>query len=158
MFSLMRRNNIFLSHGGSSLLTNRKKVSRDKNTFQVTSVQGDGSFAKLYLPGEDAWVKCGMFVLYKGGTRGGDVARLLEFHLGIQLGTVYVKMQKCRFVESASVLSRHTQCWEMKGGVGSIVSLTLSVENDHGIELYPMQRDFTNNDRFYSCPYMRTIG
>ena len=120
-------------------------------------MQGDGSFAKLYLPGEDAWVKCGMFVLYKGGTRGGDVARLLEFNLGVQVGTVHVKMQKCQCVQSASVLSRHTQCWEMKEGIGSIVCLTLSVGNDHGIELYPMQRDFTNNDRFYSCPYMRTI-
>lgn len=157
MLSLMRRNNIFLSHGGSSLLTTRKKVSRDLDTFQVASVQGDGSFAKLYLPGEDAWVKCGMFVLYKGGTRGGDVARLLEFNLGVQVGTVHVKMQKCHCVQSASVLSRHTQCWEMKEGIGSIVCLTLSVGNDHGIELYPMQRDFTNNDRFYSCPYMRTI-
>ena len=157
MLSLMRRNNIFLSHGGSSLLTNRKRISRDLDTFQVASVQGDGSFAKLYLPGEDAWVKCGMFVLYKGGTRGGDVARLLEFNLGVQVGTVHVKMQKCHCVRSASVLSRHTQCWEMKEGIGSIVCLTLSVGNDHGIELYPMQRDFTNNDRFYSCPYMRTI-
>ena len=150
MLSLMRRNNIFLSHGGSSLLTNRKRISRDLDTFQVASVQGDGSFAKLYLPGEDAWVKCGMFVLYKGGTRGGDVARLLEFNLGVQVGTVHVKMQKCHCVQSASVLSRHTQCWEMKEGIGSIVCLTLSVGNDHGIELYPMQRDFTNNDRFYS--------
>ena len=157
MLSLMRRNNIFLSHGGSSLLTNRKRISRDLDTFQVASVQGDGSFAKLYLPGEDAWVKCGMFVLYKGGTRGGDVARLLEFNLGVQVGTVHVKMQKCQCVQSASVLSRHTECWEMKEGIGSIVCLTLSVGNDHGIELYPMQRDFTNNDRFYSCPYMRTI-
>ena len=157
MLSLMRRNNIFLSHGGSSLLTNRKRISRDLDTFQVASVQGDGSFAKLYLPGEDAWVKCGMFVLYKGGTRGGDVARLLEFNLGVQVGTVHVKMQKCHCVQSASVLSRHTQCWEMKEGIGSIVCLTLSVGNNHGIELYPMQRDFTNNDRFYSCPYMRTI-
>ena len=157
MLSLMRRNNIFLSHGGSSLLTNRKRISRDLDTFQVASVQGDGSFAKPYLPGEDAWVKCGMFVLYKGGTRGGDVARLLEFNLGVQVGTVHVKMQKCQCVQSASVLSRHTQCWEMKEGIGSIVCLTLSVGNDHGIELYPMQRDFTNNDRFYSCPYMRTI-
>ena len=157
MLSLMRRNNIFLSHGGSSLLTNRKRISRDLDTFQVASVQGDGSFAKLYLPGEDAWVKCGMFVLYKGGTRGGDVARLLEFNLGVQVGSVHVKMQKCHCVQSASVLSRHTQCWEMKEGIGSIVCLTLSVGNDHGIELYPMQRDFTNNDRFYSCPYMRTI-
>ena len=157
MLSLMRRNNIFLSHGDSSLLTNRKKISRDLDAFQVASVQGDGSFAKLYLPGEDAWVKCGMFVLYKGGTRGGDVARLLEFNLGVQVGTVHVKMQKCQCVQSASVLSRHTQCWEMKEGIGSIACLTLSVGNDHGIELYPMQRDFTNNDRFYSCPYMRTI-
>ena len=139
------------------MLTNRKRISRDLDTFQVASVQGDGSFAKLYLPGEDAWVKCGMFVLYKGGTRGGDVARLLEFNLGVQVGTVHVKMQKCQCVQSASVLSRHTQCWEMKEGIGSIVCLTLSVGNDHGIELYPMQRDFTNNDRFYSSPYMRTI-
>ena len=157
MLSLMRRNNIFLSHGGSSLLTNRKRISRDLDTFQVASVQGDGSFAKLYLPGEDAWVKCGMFVLYKGETRGGDVARLLEFNLGVQVGTVHVKVKKCHCIQSASVLSRHTQCWEMKEGIGSIVCLTLSVGNDHGIELYPMQRDFTNNDRFYSCPYMRTI-
>ena len=93
MMSLMRRNNIFLSHGGSSLLSNQRKATRSKNTFEVVSDQGGGSFQKLFLPGENAWVRSGMFVLYNGGTKGGDVARLVAFRRGSRLGVVLVTVQ-----------------------------------------------------------------
>jgi hypothetical protein len=157
MMSLMRRNNIFLSHGGSSLLSNQRKTTRAKKTFEVVSDQGGGSFLKLFLPGENAWVHAGMFVLYNGGTKGGDVARLVAFRRGSRLGAVLVTVQKCRCVETSSVLSRHTQAWCLQNGPGSTVDLELDSQSDLGIELYPMQCDFSDVDRFYSCPYMRTV-
>jgi len=155
--SLMRRNNIFLSHGGSSLLSNQRKTTRAKKTFEVVSDQGGGSFLKLFLPGENAWVHAGMFVLYNGGTKGGDVARLVAFRRGSRLGAVLVTVRKCRCVETSSVLSRHTQAWCLRNGPGSTVDLELDSQSDLGIELYPMQCDFSDVDRFYSCPYMRTV-
>ena len=135
MMSLMRRNNIFLSHGGSSLLSNQRKATRSKNTFEVVSDQGGGSFQKLFLPGENAWVCSGMFVLYNGGTKGGDVARLVAFRRGSRLGVVLVTVQKCRCVQTLSVLSTHTQAWCLENGPGSIVDLELNSQSDLGIEL-----------------------
>jgi len=122
MMSLMRRNNIFLSHGGSSLLSNQRKTTRAKKTFEVVSDQGGGSFLKLFLPGENAWVHAGMFVLYNGGTKGGDVARLVAFRRGSRLGAVLVTVRKCRCVETSSVLSTHTQAWCLQNDPGALLT------------------------------------
>jgi hypothetical protein len=157
MVSLMRRNNIFLSHGGSSLLSKKRNILRSPNAFDVSSQNADGTFSKLFLPRESAWVRIGMFVLYNGGTRGGDVARLLEFRRGLHVGVVQVTMQKCRCVQTQSVLSAHTQGWSLNEGPTSTIHLELKADSDYGIELYPMQCDFADPSRFYSCPFMRTI-
>ena len=76
---------------------------------------------------------------------------------GSRLGAVLVTVRKCRCVETSSVLSRHTQAWCLQNGPGSTVDLDLDSQSDLGIELYPMQCDFSDVDRFYSCPYMRTV-
>ena len=157
MMSLMRRNNIFLSHGGSNLLSKKRNIFRSPNAFDVSSQNADGTFAKLFLPRESAWVRRGMFVLYNGGTRGGNVARLIEFRRGPRVGVVQATVQKCRCVQTQSVLSAHTQGWSLDEGPASTIHLELKADSDYGIELYPMQCDFADASRFYSCPYMRTI-
>ena len=152
MMSLMRRNNIFLSHGGSNLLSKKRNIFRSPNAFDVSSQNADGTFEKLFLPRESAWVRRGMFVLYNGGTRGGNVARLIEFRRGPRVGVVQATVQKCRCVQTQSVLSAHTQGWSLDEGPASTIHFELKADSDYGIELYPMQCDFADASRFLFLP------
>jgi hypothetical protein len=151
MMSLIRRNLVFEKHGGSELLY--KKSVTNKDVLTLTAPAADGSASKLFLPSYKVWIKPGIFILYQGGTRGGDVGRVVSFHETSVVGEVLISIQNCVCDNSNSLLSMHCQRWRICDD-DDLVEITISNEDDLGIELYPMQCDFLSEKHFYSCPLM----
>jgi hypothetical protein len=157
MVSLMKRNLIFELHGGSDMLQNKKKEDVENRIFQTAGRNSDGSYRKMFLPGCGDWVRTGMFVLYDGGTKGGDVARIVSFHETDVVGEVRIGLKQCLCDNSSSILSTFCQRWALatSGPASTVKYLTVSMHKHYELELYPMQNDFLNIEtHFYSCPLM----
>ena len=157
MLSLMKRNLVFELHGGSDMLQNQKKKDIPIRLFQTAGRNSDGSYCKMYLPACRDWVRTGMFVLYDGGTKGGDVARIASFHETGVVGEVRIGLQHCVCDNSSSTLSHFCQRWALatSGPASAVKYLIVSMHQHYELELYPMQHDFLNIEtHFYSCPLM----
>ena len=157
MVSLMRRNLVFELHGGSDTLQNKKKKEIPNRLFETAGRNSDGSYRKMFLPGCGDWVRTGMFVLYDGGTKGGDVARILSFHETNVVGEVRIGLHQCVCDNSTSYLSSICQRWALAStGPGFTEKyIVVSMHKHYDLELYPMQNDFLNTGtHFYSCPLM----
>ena len=152
MMSLIQRNLVFEVHGGSELLHKKSESHMTKDFMRLTAPANNGS-AKLFLPSYKVWIKPGIFLLYQGGTRGGDVSRVVSFCETSVVGEVLISMQNCVCDNSNSLLSMHCQRWRICDD-DDLVEITVSNEDDLGIELYPMQCDFLSEKHFYSCPLM----
>jgi len=152
---LMKRNLEYEYHGGSSILQQPER--RTRANFDVMSkISGTtNSFNKIYFASVKSWVKLGVFVLYDGGTRGGNVGKLVKIEKGG--GVILVSIQECELSDSQSILASHCQRWKMTNSASNLTTIALSASNDWGIELYPMQPDFSYpSTHVYSCPSVYT--
>jgi len=151
----MKRNLEYEYHGGSSILQQPER--RTRANFDVMSkISGTtNSFNKIYFASVKSWVKLGVFVLYDGGTRGGNVGKLVKIEKGG--GVILVSIQECELSDSQSILASHCQRWKMTNSASKLTTIALSASNDWGIELYPMQPDFSYpSTHVYSCPSVYT--
>jgi hypothetical protein len=151
---LMKRNLEYEYHGGSSILKQPERQTR-ANFDVMSKIAGTNCFNKIYFASVKAWVKLGVFVLYEGGTRGGNVGKLVKIERGA--GVILVSIQECELSDSASILASHCQRWKKTTSSSKLTTVALSESNDWGIELYPMQPDFScPSTHVYSCPSIYT--
>ena len=110
MTSLIRRTLVFEVHGGSDLLY-QKPTDAHHTWYKVAGCNPDSSFRKLYIPRNDAWATIGNYILFRGGTPGGDVGLLMTIRStggGFTLG-----LNMCVCDNSESKLSSYCQRWQV---------------------------------------------
>ena len=154
MTSLIKRTLVFKAHGGSDLLY-QKPADAHHTWYKVAGRNPDLSFRKLYIPRNDAWARIGNYILFRGGTPGGDVGLLMSIRStggGFTLG-----LNMCVCDNSDSKLSSYCQRWrvdEISAHTNAVRDILITQIEDYDVELYPMQRDFLSSTHFYSCPMM----
>ena len=145
---------MFEVHGGSDLLY-QKPTDAHHTWYKVAGCNPDSSFRKLYIPRNDAWATIGNYILFRGGTPGGDVGLLMTIQStggGFTLG-----LNMCVCDNSESKLSSYCQRWRVDSiseHTNPLRHLSISHHEDYDVELYHMQRDFISPTHFYSCPMM----
>jgi len=154
--SLMSRNTIANTHGGSSTLDKVPATTvRVLRLYAVKGATTEGKFKRVRLYKYNVWVAPGHFLIISivGATAAPTIGRLTEVRRKCA-GHVILKIDKLRQKTSNCIMGRWTQVWEFVPG---LAHRRIEIHTDafeYDIDIFPMQPDFNRVDTFFSCSHM----